>query len=120
MSESAEGVIGVGARLSRIEELLENFIDTSREEIKEARHLAKNALQAAALQNVINDTVRRDIDRIDIRYSTDIKPMLLTLQNYTATHTGEDTFKKWLWPVILTAFSIAFAVGSFLYNLGGG
>ena len=110
MADGNGGTISPGERLTRIENLLEDFIRTSRDEVREARHLARNALQAAELQRVLNEGFRKDIDRIDRRYENDIKPIMGTLTSHAAATDAESVFKKWLWPVLISIVSIVIAV----------
>ena len=116
MADGNGGTISAGERLSRIEKLLEEFIKTSRDEIREARHLARNALHGIALQNVLNENFRRDIDRINHRYDEEIGPVLNTLTSHAAATDAESVFKKWLWPVLISIVSIAIAILSTVNN----
>ena len=116
VGEETDGGLGVGQRLGRIETMLEDFIKTSKDEIREARHLARNALHAADLQKEINRSVRSDVDRIDRRYDQDIKPLLQHLTQKEAADEGEDTYRKWILPVALSALGL----GMMAYSALGG
>jgi hypothetical protein len=95
----------VGRSVIRIERQLEALTNEVRQELRDVRHKANNALQAAELQSVRNEKFANDIERVaksDERQWEAIDH----LKENAASQEAVDKFRKWLIGTVVIAGGI--------------
>lgn len=82
--------------LMRIERMVEDLTKEFREEMRETRHKANNALQGVQLQVVRNEVFANDIGDLKKTVHDNVFPKLDQLAENAASQEAVDQYRKWL------------------------
>ena len=95
----------VGRSVIRIERQLETLTNEVRQELREVRHKAANAMAAVELQTVRNEKFANDIERVSQSDQRQWE-VIDHLRENAASQQAVDNFRKWLIGTVLIAGGI--------------
>lgn len=95
----------VGRAVIRIERQLESLTNEVRQELRDVRHKAANAMQAVELQSIRNEKFTSDIDRVSKSDERQWE-VIDHLRENAASQEAVDRFRKWLVGTVVIAGGI--------------
>jgi hypothetical protein len=84
-----------GRSIARIERMLDDLTKEFRQEMRETRHKAANAMQGVELQRYKNEAFDRDISRIDKTVHETLFPKVDDLVTNAASQEAVDKYRRW-------------------------